>query len=84
MVIKINKDTVYVETNSGQTSVIGTYTATADSIVVNDVSGPFACIGKTGKYKYTITANRIKFDLIEDTCDGRIGMLTTAIWQRSK
>jgi hypothetical protein len=64
--------------------VASRFTITGDTLVVNDFSGQYACLGQTGKYKFTITADSIKFDLIDDACEGRVGAITASGWQRAK
>lgn len=76
-VIKLKNGTYHV-TDNGKAEVHGTFKITGDKVSVKDTGGPAKCSG-TGKYKFTVTGNKVRFKLISDpssSCVGRKDVLT--------
>lgn len=84
MVLKYATDSSYFQSKKGATMVTSTFAVAGDTVVINDVSGRFACLNQSGKYHFMITGDWIKFDLIQDGCDGRANAMTSSKWQRIK
>jgi len=59
--------------------VKGTYKITGDQIVLSDKEGQYACEGE-GKYKWKAEGNALRFEKVEDGCDGRANALTEQQW----
>lgn len=84
MVLRYGTDSSYFQSKKGETMVTSTFTVVGDTVVINDVSGRFACLNQSGRYQFMITGDWIKFDLIQDDCGGRANAMTSSKWQRIK
>lgn len=84
MTIMFSTDTSYFRSSAGQVMVASSFNVSGDTVKVTDVSGQYACTGHTGTYKYSITAEGIKFQLIQDVCEGRASIITIPTWRRVK
>ena len=76
-VLRLTKGGYHVFQN-GHAITHGTDTIKGHTITFRDTGGPGACPG-TGKYKFNLTGNKLKFTLISDpktACAGRKGVLT--------
>jgi hypothetical protein len=61
--------------------VKGSYTVTQNQIVMTDKEGQYACDGsKPGKYSWEFDGKALKFEKLEDECDGRAGALSGQSW----
>ena len=62
----------------GEIVVEGLYTVEKDRITLTDKRGPMACIDAgPGKFQWKFDGKALTFKLIEDTCEGRAGALTS-------
>ena len=61
--------------------VKGNYTITQDQIMLTDKEGQYACdAAKPGKYKWKVEDKGLKFEKVEDECEGRAGALSGQSW----
>jgi hypothetical protein len=61
--------------------VKGNYAVTQDQIVLTDKEGQYACDGsKRGKYRWKVDEKTLKFEKLEDDCDGRANALAGQSW----
>lgn len=66
----------------GRVVVKGSYTVTQDQIALTDKEGDYACLDNTGKYKWKVEGKSLKFEKVEDTCDGRVSALSGSTWEK--
>ena len=58
--------------------VQGTYMVEGDRIVFTDASGPGMCDeDPEGEYRWTMVADQVSMTVVDDTCPGRLTVLTT-------
>ncbi len=61
--------------------VKGSYTVREDQITLIDKEGQYACdMSKPGKYRWKVEEKTLKFEKLEDECDGRASALTGQAW----
>jgi hypothetical protein len=77
--ITFNDDQTHTVSADGKVVVKGSYTVTEDQIVITDKEGDFACPG-AGKYKWKVEGTSLKFEKVEDDCDGRATALSGSTW----
>ncbi len=77
------EDGTHTVSAAGSVVVKGSYTVTQDQIILTDKEGEYAC-GATqpGKYKWTAVENGLKFEKLEDACDGRASAMAGQSWVR--
>lgn len=73
--ITFNADGSHVVSMNGDVMVKGSFVISEDKIELTDKEGQFACEGVKGKYKWKAQDKSLKFEKIEDECDGRVGAL---------
>jgi hypothetical protein len=78
--ITFNDDGTHTVSADGAVAVKGGYTVTNDQIVLLDKEGQYACEGMPGKYRWKVEDKNLKFEKIEDDCDGRSGALSGQTW----
>lgn len=68
----------------GKEVVLGTYTSTANQLVITDVSGPYACAEgkKTGTYAWQMHGSDVTLTKVEDACDDRASDLVGHPWRK--
>jgi hypothetical protein len=71
-----NADGTHVVSMNGDVVVKGNFVISEDKIELTDKEGQFACEGVKGKYRWTAQEKSLKFEKIEDECDGRVGALS--------
>ena len=79
--ITFNDDKTHTVSTDGKVVVKGSYTVTEDQIVITDKEGDFACQGP-GKYKWKVEGTSLKFEKVEDECDGRATALSGFTWAK--
>jgi len=79
--ITFNDDQTHTVSADGKVVVKGSYTVTEDQIVITDKEGDFACQGP-GKYKWKVEGTSLKFEKVEDECDGRATALSGFTWAK--
>jgi hypothetical protein len=78
--ITFNEDGTHTVSADGAVAVKGGYTVANDQIVLLDKEGQYACEGAPGKYRWKLEDKNLKFEKIEDDCDGRSGALNGQTW----
>lgn len=64
--------TFFLYNSGGQTMVMGEYQIKENIVTLIDKEGPISCQpGNKGDYKFTLTENGLKLELIDDNCPGR-------------
>lgn len=79
--ITFNDDGTHSVSADGKVVVKGGYTATQDQIALTDKEGDYACPG-TGKYKWKVEGTSLKFEKVEDDCDGRAAAMSGSTWEK--
>lgn len=78
--LQFTSDGLYTVTKGGQVVVEGTYTSTADQIVMTDQKGQYACTvppdEPTATYRLVFQDISMQFSTAEDNCPGRNLALT--------
>jgi hypothetical protein len=70
-------DSTYTVSQNGQIVVQGVYTATADQLVVQAMSGPNACATSIkGTYQWTFDGKVLNLTSVDDDCDGRVFLMS--------
>jgi hypothetical protein len=64
-------DRSVVFSNARGVLIVGTYRTDANRIEFRDESGPSACPGQTGAYRYRLAGDTLLFSLVSDECQGR-------------
>jgi hypothetical protein len=82
LTLHIKTDTSFVTDKSGNVVVRSVCKVTADSLMLTDYDGQYACPNVTGKYKVSITADVMLFTLIDDPCEGRGNSLNGIKWTK--
>jgi len=80
--ITFSDDGTHTVSASGKVVVKGSYTVTQDQIAFTDKEGDYACLGTTGKYKWKVEGTSLKFEKVEDDCDGRATALSGSTWEK--
>lgn len=61
--------------------VKGSYTVREDQIVLTDKEGRYSCgEAKPGKYRWKAEGKTLKFEKLEDDCEGRASALSGQSW----
>ena len=69
--------------STGEVSINTVYTLNQDTITFHDVGGENACPSEmVGRYHIVIDGDTLKYNLIEDACDGRAAVLKELTWQK--
>jgi hypothetical protein len=76
----LNSDYTYSSTMSGAPIESGTFVVADTSVTFNSTSG--SCIGKPGKYSYTIVGTVLKFKLMSDSCATRYAGVIPGDWNK--
>jgi len=79
--ITFNDDETHTVSANGKVVVKGSYAVTEDQIVITDKEGDFACQG-AGKYRWKVEGTSLKFEKVEDDCDGRATALSGSTWEK--
>jgi hypothetical protein len=74
--ITFNADGTHLVSMNGDVVVKGSFVISGDQIELTDKEGQFACEGVKGKYKWKAQEKSLKFEKIEDECEGRGGALS--------
>lgn len=80
--ITFNEDKTHSVAVDGNIAVKGSYTVTDDQLTLVDKEGQYACEGTVGKYRWKAGDGGLKFEKIEDECDGRSGALSGQTWKK--
>ncbi len=75
-----------VQAPTGYTGVLsGALFQSTPGAVRTDVFGQDLCSGlQIGRYRWTRTGNALMFTLADDRCEGRVAVLTSAPWTRTR
>ena len=79
--ITFSDDGTHTVSSGGNVVVKGSYTVTQDQIALSDKEGDYACKG-TGKYKWKAEGKGLKFEKVEDECEGRATALSGSTWEK--
>jgi hypothetical protein len=79
--ITFSDDGTHTVKENGRVVVKGNYTVSEDQIVITDKEGELACQG-AGKYKWKVEGTSLKFEKVEDDCDGRATALSGSTWEK--
>jgi imidazolonepropionase-like amidohydrolase len=60
--------------------IVGRYELIADTLVIMDEGGPFACPTAPGRYLWARGEPGLTFGLVSDACPGRTAPLTNGVW----
>lgn len=67
----------------GNVLVKGSYVVSGDQLVLTDKEGEYACgADQPGKYKWTVEGTSLKFEKVEDACEGRAAALAGQLWTK--
>lgn len=80
-VITFSDDGTHTVSTNDKVVVKGSYTVTQDQIVITDKEGDYAC-PSAGKYKWKVDGTSLKFEKVEDDCEGRAGAMSGATWAK--
>src|SRR5215212_2489111 len=80
--ITFSNDGTHSVSADGKVVVKGSYAVTQDQITLTDKEGDYACLGTTGKYKWKVEGPSLKFEKIEDDCEGRAGAMLGSTWEK--
>ena len=86
LVIHYAIDSSDVRSKSGGEILINSvYAVNQDTVTFHDLGGQHACPSdQVGRYHILINGDTLKYDLIEDGCDGRSAVLKELTWQKVK
>ncbi len=76
MTLTFGDEGKFISVMNGTMGVEGSYKVVDNTIEITDTSGPRACKGQMGKYKWTLADKSLTFLKIDDLCVGRIRGLT--------
>ncbi len=80
--MEFKENTFFLYNSGGQTMVEGEYQIEENTVVLIDKKGPISCQpGNKGEYKFTLTNEELKLELIEDNCPGRKALAISA-WKK--
>jgi hypothetical protein len=91
--LTLNEDGSYkidfspLEAQDGIVGVNGTYSMDGDQIVFTDIEGFAACPpeeGVSGTYRWTLSSHGLILTPMEDTCEGRVYVLSTRPFPRDR
>ncbi|HLI92174.1 MAG TPA: hypothetical protein VKU83_01130 [Puia sp.] len=82
--LHITDDSSFVTTSNGDTVVRSVCKMSADTLLLSDYDGQYACTGITGKYKVSFDNDVMTTALIEDACEGRAGSINNLKWRKSQ
>ncbi|MEI6595595.1 MAG: hypothetical protein WCO28_08520 [Bacteroidota bacterium] len=78
----LNNDYSYSSSMSGAPIESGTYAIADTSITFNSTAGSSGCIGKPGKYGYTIIGTVLRFKMMSDSCVARYAGVIPGDWNK--
>lgn len=81
--LHVLNDSSFVTTSNGDTVVRSVCKLSADTLLLTDYDGQYACPGMTGKYKVSFDSDVMTTVLVADPCDGRAGSINNLKWKKS-
>lgn len=82
-IIDFRDDESFVVIKEGAEVLVGRYEASADSVVITDESGPFACVEpgtETGSYAWTQANGGMTLTPVDEPCLARMTVLAAKPW----
>lgn len=81
LTINFSEDGTHTVSLNDKVVVKGSYAVTQDQIAITDKEGEYSC-ASTGKYKWKVDGTSLKFEKVEDECDGRVSAIAGAAWEK--
>ncbi len=79
--VEFTRDGKATFTNPRGVLIAAAYRVLGDTIQLRDESGPAACPNEVGSYLWRMQGDTLRFQLVNDTCDGRRSAFA-AVWTR--